>query len=448
MDNFQIANEERVGALAAELNLSKWLVEALIVEYLPCRRFFERNAVVLFDFGLIEADDIRRLPRPLAILSNYTVFHNITREALAQRMISGLIGLPMVAAGQPSLILPEGKVNPVYVPWPQNPVSAWDWKLNPSNHAVVADTDGLYQWAVATFGNRPEPGATRGWFTSAVYGSDDLARLRVLHDEIVDHFLSPPHPEGPAAMAAARTRLATLYDEVEDVRARLRAAVVAHHAASKGRPEAVYGYTEEPPLTLTVFDQQAVVDGKLKVRSRVEPLLFRAAHRAAIRAESARTGAVSVGRVSVVQLAEEIEAAAEAITLSAMCLEAYINGLIVDLFPDLWKEMERMEAKAKWLLVPVLLRHRDCFARGTMPFQSFAKLIGWRNELVHYKHEFANPVEVAGLGRVSELHGICNVENARKAVDTVTLMVRRLHDCLGIPGPEWGKNAGGWLNPI
>jgi hypothetical protein len=328
-----------------------------------------------------------------------------------------------------------------------NPITAWDWKLNPSNRAVVVDADGLYQWTVATFGDQPEPGAKRVWYTSAVYGADDLARLRTIHDEIVDGLLSPPHPTEAGDLATAQARLAAFYDEVEQVRARMRAAVFAHHAVAKGHPEAVYGYTEDPPLTLTVFDQLGLVGGKLKVRSHVEPLLFRAAHRAAVRAEGARVAAVA-DAVSVAHLAEEIEAAAEAITLSAMCLEAYVNGLIVDRLPELWKDMERMEARAKWLLVPILLGERDCFDKGAMPFQAFAKLVGWRNELVHYKHEFANPIEAAGLGRVSDLHGVCNAENARKAVEAVTLMVRQINNCLGTPDPDWGANTGGWLNPL
>ena len=126
--------------------------------------------MVLFDFGLVQADDVRALPMPAAVLGNVVLFHNVTCSVIARRMLSGFVGLPMAVAGEPGLILPEGKVNPSCVALAHNPITAWDWKLNPSNRAVVVDADGLYQWTVATFGDQPEPGAKRVWYTSAVYG--------------------------------------------------------------------------------------------------------------------------------------------------------------------------------------------------------------------------------------------------------------------------------------
>jgi hypothetical protein len=447
MKVFASVREDRIAEIAAALDLPGWLAKALIVEYLPCRRFFEEDAVVLFDFGLVKADDVRALPRPATFLSHITLFHNVTQSVISLRLVGGLVGLPMAAVGDPALILPEGKVNPRCAPWTPNPITASDWKLHPSPRAVVVETDGRYQWTVATFVDQPKPGTRHGWFMSAVYDADDLTHLQAIHDEIADDLFCPPHPTEPNALAASRARLEALYEELEQVRARMRAAVLAYHEGAKGRPEAVYGYTEDPPLTTTVFDELGIVGGKLKVRSHVEPLLFRAAYRAAGRAERARAAAVG-NNGSAQHLAEEIEAAVEAITLSAMCLEAYINSLIVDRLPEFWKEMERTEARSKWLLVPALLGKRDCFDKGTMPFQAFARLVGWRNELVHYKHELANPLEVVGLGRVSELHGVCNAENARTAVEAATLMVRRINDCLGTPDPAWEANRGGWLNPL
>ncbi|HUY88606.1 MAG TPA: hypothetical protein VMV10_07725 [Pirellulales bacterium] len=331
--------------------------------------------------------------------------------------------------------------------WTFNPITVSDWKLYPSERAIVVDADGLYQWEVASFGASPKSAANRGWYTSELLGAEDLELLRTTHDEIFDKLLSPPHPTDAADLAAARSRLGALYDTVERVRMRMRSTVLARHTTAKARPEALEGFTDDEPLTITVFDQLKLKDGKLKVRSKVEPLLFRAAHRAAARAVEARVAAVAHA-ISVAHLAEEIEAAAEAITLSAMCLEAYINGLIIDRLPNLRSELDRIEIRSKWLLVPTLLGEANCFDKGATPYQVFKSVIDWRNMLVHYKHEFACPVDEAGIGRVSHLRSICNAKNALKAVEVVVLMVRQINKRLGIPDPQWDTNRGGWLSPL
>ncbi|HUY88605.1 MAG TPA: hypothetical protein VMV10_07720 [Pirellulales bacterium] len=95
MNTFASVNGGRIGEIATNLGIPEWLAEAIIVEYLPCRRFFEKNAVVLFDFGLVDAADVRELPRPLIIMGDVTLFHNVTGSVLRQRAISGFIGWPM-----------------------------------------------------------------------------------------------------------------------------------------------------------------------------------------------------------------------------------------------------------------------------------------------------------------------------------------------------------------
>ncbi len=445
MESIKVTNRARTGDLSRELNLPHWLVEALIVEYLPCRRFFEDGAKVLFDFGQIKADEIRQLPRPAVVLSNVHLIHNIAKSVVSRRLMGGLVGLPMSTMGDQRLVLPEGRVNPHHVPWLQNDLCPLDWKHGLNDLAVVADGDGIYQWRVAKFVDQPAPDAKHGWFESTVFSPEQLAELLRVHDEIIYGALSGGYPPEGAAREESQARLAALYDRLEAVRASMRAVVVAFQAAHKGTPEATYGYTEEIPLTLTVFDQIGLRDNRLAVRTFVEPLFFRAAYRAMRRARQAQEESIRHGGTAV-HLEEEIEASAACITLSAMCLEAYINGFIAEKLPDLFKELERGEVKLKWLVVPNLLGKPDCFDRGAMPFQNFGRLVTWRNELVHYKHEFVRPVEIHGAGRGSRIHSVCNVVNAQTAVETVRAMIRQLCESLGEPVPGWVADDRGWLN--
>src|SRR5262249_6227547 len=159
------------------------------------------------------------------------------------------------------------------------------------------------------------------------FSPEQLRDLFRVNDEI-NGVLSGENPSESTTGEESRDRLTALYVRLEAVRASMRHTVVAFHADHKGMPEASYGYTEEGPLTLTVFDQIGLIgqrDKNLAVRTFVEPLFFRSAYRAMRRAQNAQVESIKHGGTAV-HLEEEIEASATSITLSAMCLEAYING--------------------------------------------------------------------------------------------------------------------------
>ena len=169
--------------------------------------------------------------------------------------------------------------------------------------------------------------------------------------------------QGSFSAEEMQQRLEKVYADLEAIHAKMRKTVLDYHLAKKCEPEAKVGYTEEAPPQLTLFDEFAIVKVKkglskkrrIKVRSHVEHVFFRAAHRAAGRAREVRKN-IDAGEVYPIPIAEEIEASAECIVLSAMCLEAYINGLVQDHLAELASYVERIELRAKWLLVPKVNR--------------------------------------------------------------------------------------------
>lgn len=212
----------------------------------------------------------------------------------------------------------------------------------------------------------------------------------------------------------------------------------------QNEPETEIGYTEDAPPQLTLFDQFTLEqdtktnERHFKVRSYVEMIFFHAAQRAAWRAREVRKE-IDAGEIYPILIAEEIEASAACIALSAFCLEAYINGFAQDHLDPLWtKDTERMEAAVKWLIIPALLGKPDCFDKGLQPYQDFKKLIDWRNnDLAHYKHRFIPPVPLGTLGTVSNLHAVCNADNSELAIKTVRKMIERLNTYLGFPALVW-----------
>ncbi len=436
--------------LSESLGLPPWLLEAIIIEYLPCRRYDLDKFAVVIDYALVSESLLQSLPRPCVLLNGPLLMHNVTPDVARNRLFLGaayMLGariFPVATlAEHPSMSIPDGKVSPHNLRFPhrQERDSDIDEKrnLNIFGYALVIDEDGLYQWQIA------EEAHSLASYRSEVIPVQqlsELGRLNAALDAI-------PFPNTDADRATCASEFEALYKELEQVRSMMRAAVLTYHLTNKGTPEALRGYSEQEPPELTAVDQFTVRQGTIKVRTFIEPLFFRAAHRAIVRANAARGLVVSGTHVSI-YIAEEIEAAAEAIALSAMCLEAYINGFAQDHLPQLDDLLQTLDFKAKWRLFPGLLGHPDCFATDRMPYQGFNELVRWRNHvLVHYKHEFSASAPLAGRQQMATyVHHVCNADNAQRAIDTVVEMVRQITTCCGFEPPDWVQDTvlnGGWL---
>ena len=439
MPVFEIRNQHHAKELAKALDLPVWLVKAIIVEYLPCRRF--QGNVVTVDYELITVDDITSLTKPYIVLNGLALFHNVTLEVLRQRILSGIVGSPMVnLAGQEAFYLPEGKVSPHRLPNPirNSDEDEGDWKLGLHlfQKAVVVDDDGFYQWTVTT-NAIISTDISQKWYESELFSADELEELRRIN------LVYRSVDLGGFFEEEMQHKLEEVYADLEALHIHMRKTFLDYHLLKKSEPAAEIGYTEDAPPQLTLFDQIILdLDDKtnkrhFKVRSYVEMIFFHAAQRAAWRAKGVRQR-IDAGEIYPIPIAEEIEASAECIALSAFCLEAYINGFAQYHVPSLFKFIEGIDIKAKWLSIPAFLGKPDCFTPNTHPFGYFIKLVQWRNnDLAHYKHQFTSPVPLGTLGTVSNLHSVCNADNSELAVKTVRMMIERLNTHLGLPVPGW-----------
>ncbi len=120
--------------------------------------------------------------------------------------------------------------------------------------------------------------------------------------------------------------------------------------------------------------------------------------------------------------------------LSVASAEAHINTRAKELLEGrLWDSFERLSLDAKWLMLPSL-KQRPAFKAGAEPFQSFDKVVRYRNSLVHYKAhkepwmneppEFLNKL---GL----------SLEAAEQSISSVRSMIAELANRLGQTPPLW-----------
>jgi hypothetical protein len=111
--------------------------------------------------------------------------------------------------------------------------------------------------------------------------------------------------------------------------------------------------------------------------------------------------------------------------LCANCLEATINGLGKDVLSgSMLDEFDKLSLAGKWLFLPKICALNG-FDPGKEPFQSFSRMVKFRNSLTHYRPKkeggftYVVPTFLASLG--------LTIEDAETSVKTTRRMVGDIH---------------------
>jgi hypothetical protein len=437
--------------IAENLDLPLWWVESVAVEYLDCREYLKDGNFWLFNFNKLRKEDIAMILGTKVVFTDTVLFQNIKPEDASARLILGLMGMPMAQLDAGSNILPNGIVSEKYFPFQGNSIDAWDQKLSFSEYAKIFDEGRFYQLKIAQFGPFHPTSTFRGWFKSDFL---DLEPLRIINDEIYDlrnRYCSRDNPiVDNKSLEILRGQVIEKYSELEKVKAPLRQQVLDWYRKRKNefirnekkvQPEAVLP-------TLTHLDSLQVADGKYKVRSNIEPLLYRAAIKNLAEAKKEVEKRNKKSELPPTTILNETEASALCIISSVTCAEAYINSVIQGFAPSLWDTLESMSLSGKWLLLPAPIGIQDCFEKGKGVYNKFCEVVQWRNDIVHYKFGFEKTKRLDDGRVTSRTYSIYNAKNAHIAVESVAAMIQQLSNKLQIPYPPWLDPHGQWLKDI
>ncbi|MGO9112504.1 MAG: hypothetical protein ACLP9L_25010 [Thermoguttaceae bacterium] len=127
--------------------------------------------------------------------------------------------------------------------------------------------------------------------------------------------------------------------------------------------------------------------------------------------------------------------------LCTNCLEATINAIGKDLLNgSMFEEFDKLSLTGKWLFLPKI-RGLKGFDAGKEPFQSFKRMVSFRNVLTHYRPKkedgpaFAVPMFLASLGlTVKDAEN--SVKVTRKMVGDIHKQLNREMDC-GWDAERW-----------
>jgi hypothetical protein len=130
--------------------------------------------------------------------------------------------------------------------------------------------------------------------------------------------------------------------------------------------------------------------------------------------------------------------------LCAAALESHINACARELLEGKLRDgFDDAGLEFKWLALPRLLGHAG-FEAGNEPFQSFHRLVQFRNHLVHYRERREVWID-PGVPSFLDNLGLTR-DAAQKSIHSVVGMISELARQLGHEVPYWLNREPGSMN--
>jgi hypothetical protein len=423
-----------IARLAQANGLPDWWVEAVLAEYYPCRKFLYKGEFWHFDFSLIPEAALLDFSTKGVVIPGGGTFlvHHIRREDVVGQF-GRLFGEPGVPNKGDFVV--EGKADQSLFAFSLNSLEAWDPKLAFSDRAIVFDGGNFHQWKIAE--SHPVEGTNQVWWKSSLA---DLSALKTVYDEILKLRNASYDRETENELRQEITRQ---YDRLEQERAKIREAVWTYH---KSKVSGVGGAKTLPlPPLITQFDSLEVLEQGYKIRTYIEPLLYRAAIKHCKSAAEAASK-IQGNKYSNDLVLTEMEESALCIITCFGCLESYINSVMTDYCPGYDSILGRAGTVTKWFCVPSLLGKMNCFNTREVPFSEFLELRGWRNDIVHFEPGWKGVVTSRTTSTdVGKTYSICNSHNSSRSIRIVREMIKKLSAECGLAIPQWLDPGPKWL---
>lgn len=432
---------EVIKAVAQRMGLPEWWVEAVAIEYADCRDFATRDEIWTFNFDRVTQVALEEAVRSRRVVVYGSICHNIHIDVFSTRAVERLVnGIPVPLIKEPDDALAEGLISDYHFPFLGNPIDVWDPKLHFSTHFQILDEGQLWQWRVAEF--VPVEGRNYGkWMASDV----DLEPLDQIHKRL-SSLRNPVVKPGEAGHADFRLKVKEFYQWLDEIRQPILCRLEGvHHAKLVSQKDSSKITKRIPPL-LSRFETFTVRDGEIYTSLFAAPIFFRAARQHALRAEELVSSARG-GSELVAQLDDVYQERAIAIVLGSACLEAFINSVGFEHFPDIWRQIEQMPMEAKYQVFLVLKGKGNLFKPDQAPYQFLIRLKKSRNSLIHFKSDY-HKVKQAGKGSVtrSEYRDMPR-QLVSDLPDHLHRLIKELCQETGIPVPKWltPQPQLGWL---
>ena len=423
------------------MGLPEWWVEAIAIEYTDCRDFATRDEIWTFNFDRVDQEELEEAVRSRHTVVYSPIYHNIHIDVFRHRLVNALVGnIPVPLVQEADDASAEGPISDYAFPFLSNPLDIWDPKLDFSTHFQVLDEGQLWQWQIAEF-VRVEGRNYGKWISSDV----DLGPLDQVHDRL-SSLRNPIIKPGELGHADFELKVREFYRWLDEIRQPILGALEGIHSAKRDSRRASSKITTCIPPLLSHFETFTVRDSGIQTSLFAVPIFYCAARQHALHAEELVSS--THGDSELVEKLDEIyQERAIAIIMGSACLEAFINSVGLEHYPNIWNHIERLRIEDKYKVFLELKGKGNLFKTDQPPYQFLSQLKNSRNSLMHFKSGY-HKVKKSGKSVFThtEYHDLPR-QLVRDLPDHLQQLIKELCQETGIPVPKWltPRPELGWL---
>jgi hypothetical protein len=418
-----------------EQSVPKWWREAIALEYLECRDFSKGTRIAKIDFSLVSQDQIDDALKKHRIVCHGVLVHNVDEATFRTRTAANLfssIARPIVN-GDKEAIFPQGLVSNHHFPWLANPIEVIDPIEEFGSHIQVWDQGKLYQWEVARFEGVAERHYGR-WVS-------DYVNLEGF-DETYDDFQNLLRLKSKlgASSEEYQTHAKSYVSRLKKLRADAFEILMSVHEELKNTHKSSIGKVAvfAPPV-MSKFETMKIENGEMHTMASMAPIFYRAAHKHCYSAGKLDKST----QLTPAVLDQIYEERAQALIISAACLEAVMNELGDAKHPDVWGTLEKLSVIEKWGMLCKMSHGRAVFDASCEPMQSISKIVGARNEMIHFKPGYRK-VTVKNGEAVSKLGMTLSKELIDRLPKVLFDGLTQIYVGMEMTPPDWLQNQPGW----
>ncbi len=417
--------------VSKKLDVPRWWVESIAIEYSDCRDFAQEKDIWKFNFEKVKISDLETAVKENHIILHNFLYHNIHPAVYQTRFSFRMVSsIPAPLSETMEDIVPEGLVSQSYLHPRANPIDAWDPKLSFSSHCQVFDDGHLFQWKIAELSN--VEGKNYSKYISEFF---DLEPLTTIQQELETLRNSKIKP-GERGYKEFKEKVEGYYRGLDDIRHPILEQLMKIHKDKLQLNSEFPKTLQFPPPVLSHFEQFIVRDNEYYTRLHVEPIFYRGCYYHAKKAEELVISITNDTEFAH-SLDEIYQERATAIILGAACFEAFINGLGFENYPEVWKQIENLDLKKKCAVYYSLSgKDSSLFNKGKEPYKSLISLIDYRNNLVHFKKIYKKSTQ--------ENHEYITNTEKQLSREFVRYLPENLRNCIieicnvkSTPIPEW-----------
>lgn len=413
----------------------KWWRSAIAIEYLECRDFSKGDRIAQIDFSLVNQEQINTAVATHKIVCYGVLVHNVDEVTFKTRTLSNLlsgIAKPIVD-GDKEAIFPHGLVSDYHFPLLTNPINVVDPIESFGSHIQVLDDGKLYQWEVATF--EGVEGRNYGRWVS------DFVNLEGF-DEKYDDFqalIRLKNQTGGSSeeyIAQAKNYVSRLKKLRSDV---FEVLIGVHEDLKQKHKSSIRKVAAFTPPAMSHFETMKIENGEMLTVASMAPIFYRAAHKHCHKAAELYKGKP----LTAFLLDQVYEERAQALIIAAACLEAVMNEIGNTKHPDVWSSLDKLSVLEKWEMLCKLSNGRAVFNSSCDPVQSISKIIGARNEMIHFKPVYKK-VTIKNGEAVSKLEMTLNKELIDRLPKVLFDGLTQMYEGLDLTPPQWLRDQPGW----